>query len=871
MADIDDDPHDLTPQRVRMIREKLGLSQVKAGEVIGGGPRAFARYEAGKATPTAAVANLLRVLDDNPKMLRTLGVDPPSGVPAIGIPTAPPPFEVTSHHITQLRPDQACDLTRRLITAEVRVEGIAPDAVHVASNMTAPDGGEDASVEWTAGPDRTTYLRSRINSFQIKTGRLPLTAAAREMVDKKGDVKPAIKGCLEKAGSYTLLCFEPYTRLDIEKRITRMVASLQGAGLSFDPSQVVMRDADQIAAWVNHHPAVAAWVLEQSDPAKLRVFRSWSHWAGRTEHISSPWVDDARLEDVAEKVRATASSPRAVRRVVGPSGVGKSRLVLEALGPRANRGGIDEELSDLVLYTSEDESDPVLIRQTIQSLVDSCARAVVVVDRCTEDTHRIAAGMVQRFGSRLSLITIDDEVPTGRVDDGVLEIRRAADAVSDGILGRAIPSLPADDRRRLVSFSKGFASIAVRLGRDWSSQLPLARINEDSLIDRFVVGRAPNEVILKKAAQLIAVFGAVGAVAPADVDLDQVSTLVSGLAVQDIREAIQHLSNRGVAQTRGRLVVMQPPPIAARLAERQWKLWSAPEQESVLTSDACPGLAIKAAKQLVLLNTTDTAQKIAAYACRPGGRLEKELLNRPELAEVLSKLAEIDASAAVKLLERVLSSSNDLGAVSGDVRRHIVWALEKIAFSKDTFEEGATLLLKLAVHENETWGNNATGLFKALFPVLLGNTEAPGEMRLRVLDGAAKSNDLAQLKIVREALFFGSRVDHFSRSVGAEHHGSRPALESWRPATWGDVWAYVEACAKRLAELATLNTDLGTGARADLGRELRSYVSRGHMDLATELVDTVTKAVGPYWPEAHESLGHVLQFDREGKIGRAHV
>jgi hypothetical protein len=858
-----DEEDELTPQRIRMMREKLDLSQVRAGEVIGGGPRAFAKYESGKAVPTAAIANLLRVLSANPKMLRSLGVEPPAGAPVAEVATAPTPFEVTSRHVAELRPDQASDLVRRLITAEVRAEGIAPDTVHVASNLTAPDGGEDASVEWSAGPDSTPYLRARANSFQIKTGKFALTAAGREMVDKKGNVKPAIRSVLSRGGAYTLLCFEPYTHVDLEKRITRMAAALQEAGLVFDPAQLAMRDADQIAAWVNHRPAVAAWVLEQYEPSKLRVFRSWSHWAGRVEHASSPWVDDARLAEVADKVRETASQARAVRRVVGPSGVGKSRLVLEGLGPRANRGGVDEELSDLVLYVSEDESDSALIRSTIQSLVDSAARAVVVVDRCTEDTHRIAAGMVQRSVSRLSLITVDDEVPSGRDDPETLKVQRASDSVPEGILGRAITNLPADDLRRLVTFSKGFTSIAVRLGRDWNS-LPLARLNEDTLVDRFVVGRAIDENLLKKAAQVIAVFGAVGASAPADQELESITALTSGVSVQDMRAAIQHFLNRGLLQTRGRFVLVQPPPIALRLAERQWNVWSDGEQEAVLTSDAHPALAIRAAKQLSLLNTTSTAQKIVRHVCRRGGKLERELLQRPQMAEVVSRLAEVDALAVVEMLDRVLGSTNDLEQISGDTRRHIVWALEKIAFAKGTFEAGALLLLRLAVRENETWGNNATGQFKALFPVLLGDTEADGKMRLDVLEQAAKTNDPAQLKIVREALFTGSRVDHFSRGVGSELHGSRPALEPWRPDTWNELWEYVETCARRLADLGTLNTELGAGARADLGRELRSYVSRGLLDTVSELIDIVTQAVGPYWPEALESLGHVLQYDGDG-------
>ena len=37
----------LPPQEIKRIRQKVGLTQEQAGELIGGGPRAFQKYEAG--------------------------------------------------------------------------------------------------------------------------------------------------------------------------------------------------------------------------------------------------------------------------------------------------------------------------------------------------------------------------------------------------------------------------------------------------------------------------------------------------------------------------------------------------------------------------------------------------------------------------------------------------------------------------------------------------------------------------------------------------------------------------------------------------------------------------------------------------------
>ena len=90
------------------------------------------------------------------------------------------------------------------------------------------------------------------------------------------------------------------------------------------------------------------------------------------------------------------------------------------------------------------------------------------------------------------------------------------------------------------------------------------------------------------------------------------------------------------------------------------------------------------------------------------------------------------------------------------------------------------------------------------FPVLMGNTAADGNARLSVLDSvldeAAEANDARQRAVVVEALIVGSGMDHFSRFLGPESHGSRPALESWRPATDREAASYVQGCATRLAD-----------------------------------------------------------------------
>lgn len=62
----------LKPDEVRAIRLRLRLSQRKAGEILGGGPRAFQKYESGEVMVSRPMTQLLRLLDRDPKRLKEL-------------------------------------------------------------------------------------------------------------------------------------------------------------------------------------------------------------------------------------------------------------------------------------------------------------------------------------------------------------------------------------------------------------------------------------------------------------------------------------------------------------------------------------------------------------------------------------------------------------------------------------------------------------------------------------------------------------------------------------------------------------------------------------------------------------------------------
>ena len=858
----------LSPDEIRMIREGLGLTQREAGELLGGGPNAFAKYESGRTAPSTAFANLLMLLKANPGALNTLHPERAAHTPA----ALPLPFEVTSRHLAAISKQTFPTFIRLLVGAEASSHGVPTDGIHAANKVEAPDGGEDGRIHWNGGPARTSFLPDRLCQFQLKTGKLTPAMVGREVLTKAGEVKPMIQTVLNQGGHYIVLSTNAYTQQQIEAREFRIREALQGAGQEIDDVQICFRDASQLADWINTHPAVALWLLERAEPGLLGPFRAWSHWDGRTEHFGSPWVDDERLDNLRRFLREQIAigQPRKVARVVGLAGIGKSRLTLEAFRPFDSGDREPTDLRSLVLYAIEGEVSPETLKSTVQKLADSGKRAIVVVDQCAPETHRTLVLMVSRNTSQLSLLTLDDELPSGTLDPSTYKVGKASSDVTEAIVAHVAPGLQSLDQQRLVHFSLGFPGVAHSIARAWIDATPLAHATDNDLVDAYVLGRDTLEPeLLLKSAALLATFRLIGTETRTEDQLTGIAKLGRHLNPEDLYEGLNKLVERGIARRQGRYVSIQSGPIAMRLAERQWKEWQKHTWDMVLTDissytsfDGDLRLNVLAAKQLKLLDSLDVSKAVVNHVCRYGGPFFKQQggLSRQlalQHAEVLSHLAEIDTEIIAKLLERSLVEVEDVPLIVGETRKHLVRALGKIAFKANTFEDGACLLIHLATAEKGARDNHATKQFVSLFPPILGDTEADGTQRLNLLDSLSKTDDPIRKEIVTRALTNGLKMKHFSRHIGPEVHGTRPAMEPWLPETKEEVRAYVHGCATRLIEFAAQNDSTGALARNALGPELDSLINHGFIDvaeLAIERAGTETE----HWPEALNTLGLYL-------------
>ena len=852
---------DMTPDRIRAIRERLELTQEEAGALLGGGPRAFTKYESGSMRPRAAAISLLRVLEAHPEAVWVLrGNEAP---PARS--RAPSPFEVQGEDLEGLRPKQLHKLLRRLLSVEAQAHGIPHDGIHVPSNIAARDGGEDGRISWQGGRGRTEFLPSRLCQFQLKTGGIGPAKAGQEVV-ARGEVKPMVRSVLEQDGHYVMLCARRYTQPEIERREQAIHKALREAGLSVPPVRLSFRDADMIAHWVNAHPSVALWVQEKVGLPSPGRFASWHQWRSRSEH-AVPWVEHPRLSELRSAIRERVTQPGKSLRVVGLSGVGKSRLCLEALGGVGADPVAKRPLRDLVMYAVQSEVPDGALPAIVDQLADSGARAVIVVDDCDPQSHDVLVGLVRRDGTRVSLLTIDDEIPS-EFSTGTVRIPEAPASVVEAIVEHVAGTLPPLDRQRLARISAGFPEIAIRIGGD-AGVTQLVDPRSDQFIESFVVGRAPQDRdLLLRSATLLSTFRVVrvdpvnaGWPDPSQAHttedcLAPIAALGRNLTWEDLYAATQQLGERSVFKRRGGLGAIQPRPIAIRLARRQWKGWDPGKWDQVLSGSLGPGLDRVAAERLAHLNETEIAKRVAKHVCRQGGPFDTGTVHNNR-AEVLVCLAEVDAEVVAECIGRLLDSHPDPSRLGDTVRHSLLRALGRIAFPAATFAVGARLMLRLLGVEGGTDSEYMSRPFTALFPAIAGATEADGNRRLRFLDKAVVTSDATRMRHVVGALAAGCDPVGDLIAVGPEVHGSRRTLNRWHPATTNELAEYVGGCISRLAKLASRNDEVGVMCREKLGGSIANLVHRGFIDPVEDAIRRVAGA-GHRWTLALRQLHGVL-------------
>lgn len=765
------------------------------------------------------------------------------------------PFNVEADHITQLNDIQLTQLLNVLLNAEAIKSGLAQSAVQVALNIRVGDGGEDGRIQWSGGMERTSFIPNRFTQFQNKATTMAPAECANELVASDGTIKSMVLESLRQGGTYVLFTTQNLNVRQKQTRITKMREKLTELGLSSaNTADLQIYDASQIANWVNNYLVAITSVLNWIGRPIERGLKSFESWSRSRDFNTYAFVEVPARAAQMNELKQRLLEPKYCARINGLSGLGKTRTAFELFKQ-------NELLQKLVVYIDAANSSD--IAGLVSDFVNLGLSGVLVVDNCDNDLHIQLQKEVQRTDSLLSFLSLDFNLERVSSTTEITLLPFTDDEIRQILAPTYAERIPELDR--IVRFAQGYPQMAVLLAEArLNEENDFGALTDDSIANKLLWGTSgraneKDEIILKGCA----LFDRFGFDSDVSDEYQYIASRLQGITSEDFHDCVKRFTERGLIDRRGRYAQLVPKPLAIRLAAQWWRR-SRPETQSTLIDSIPESLVVSFCDQIEKLDFLPEVKELTEELCGKNGPFgQAEAILSVRGSRLFRSFVNVNPEATSEALYIALKDlhKDELRNIKGDVRRNLVWALEKLCFHKSLFVKSSYSLLQLSFAENETWSNNATGIFSQLFRVWLSGSEAEPSQKLSVLKAALDRHDIDIDRVILKALNDAISNHGGSRTIGAEYQGSKPPLVEWKPKIWQEIFDYWDGCFELLLLLADYPSEIGKEARDVIGHNIRGIFSRGRISTIDRVIEHVVVNHGPYWPSALTSLMHIQEYD----------
>ncbi|WP_242927439.1 hypothetical protein [Pontibacter vulgaris] len=617
----------------------------------------------------------------------------------------------------------------------------------------------------------------------------------------------------------------------------------------------------------------------QNQKSKFHPLQVWSDWENS---ILTPqqFISNDKTKEVTKLVLDGLTNANQTIRILGLSGLGKTRILLEIFRPiDSNDNSI--LLSSRVLYLNCNLYPNAEYQTIVSKAISEQTNPIIILDNCSITVHRQLIQLINREGNKASLISLDsnpEEIENDKVTGVNYIILRKEELTSvvDELLSSRFKNLKDESKQKIKDFSQGIPLMAVLLGESVNNgEEFIGKLDDKELLDKLLgtKGKEEKHRTILKSCSIFNYFGFYDELAT-QTEFIAKSTNITSLngddivKVNDFHETCNYYLKREIFEKRGRFIGMRPFPLAMSLAQ-EWLDPLTPQRlinvinEIAGLQDPDRGDLSKAfAEQMKYLGYNDKAVQIVAKIIGPGSPFDDaEVLNTELGSRLFRSFVEVNPIAVSQNFKRLFLNKTieELLKIEAG-RRNIVWTLEKLSFDKRTFADSAKVFLQFAIAENETWSNNATGQFLHLFNTHLSGTEADLGERWKIIEWMLNKGDKPHYDFAIRAMKRGLNFGHFSRMGGAEQQGSKRLIDN-NP-TWKEIKEYWNNILNKLLEIIKLKNEYSDLASETIANSIRAMFHTRMGDLILPILKEISDLKKNDWDEGLKGLKFARKYER---------
>lgn len=739
-------------------------------------------------------------------------------------------FKITAKDIESLTDVDARELIARLSREDARKSGFSQSVVTWGGDQKAADGGVDVKFNASNSVSLDAYIPKASTNIQVKAEKFGPAKVTSEM-EPDGVIREFFQELAKTDGAYIIAASKDgVSDIFLKKRVSAMEAVLKKNGLE-GKVYVDFFGSRRIADWVECNPALAIWVRSKLGKP-LSGWRSYGPWAYRETDVEAPYLmdDDVRIyppksvvgQSITEAITSLRDAllQRKAIRVIGLSGVGKTRLIQALFDSRIEGGAMPS--SNNVIYADLAEALTPTPDEILRQLIADNVEAIIVLDNCSPSAHSKFTEIISGHGDKVKLITIEYDIKEESAEDTTFY---RVEGVSDKIIRKLVQSkyreINRPDAERIADFSNGNARLAFALASSYEGEGSFSQLTDNDLFDRLFRQKNAEDKTLRKIAEVASLFYSFDTQSfGPDSEMSVLANLSEETELSCSRH-VNELQSRGMAQERGSWKAVLPHAIANRLAFSALENTPISILKNEIINSGNRRLIKSFTRRMGYLHDSKKAKSLAAeFLCTTGILGNLEMMSYDEVV-MFSNIAPIDEKVTLSALDAASRNDSFLSIENGQ-RREFIQIARSLAYEPENFNSSLKILKRFSFAEPNGHSNNsATPEITSLFMPRYSGSNAPRDMRIDAVKAMLTSGDAKEFSLGVESLkaALGSeRYDvPFHFEFGARKRGYGKCLEPNQ--TWGDWYLPWLLMAE---EFAIQNTERGKEVRSLLAECFRT-------------------------------------------------